>query len=75
VFAASERDSGLAALTSEPLALGELATEPHLAGAEVLAASGGRLLVGRAHGGQRDLGVLECKLNPSPPPAVTEGAK
>jgi hypothetical protein len=64
VFAPSEQGSGLAALFAEPLAIGELLTDPQLAGAEVLAASRGRLLLGRARGSQHELSVVECKVNP-----------
>jgi hypothetical protein len=73
LFASSERVAGLAALTSDALGLGELMPEPRLSGAEVLAASGGRLLIGRARGGQRDLSVLECKVNPAAPKPADGG--
>lgn len=73
LFASSERAARLAALASDALGLGELAAEPRLSGAEVLAASGGRLLLGRARGGQRDLSVVECKVNPAAPKPVDGG--
>jgi hypothetical protein len=73
LFASSERGAGLAALTGDALALGEIATEAHLSGAEVLAASGGRLLVGRPRGGQRDLSVMECRINPAAPKPLDGG--
>lgn len=68
VFAASERAGGLAALGAEPLALSELFADPNLVGAEVLAASHGRVLVGRVRGAQQELSVAECKVNANAAP-------
>lgn len=69
VSVASERELGLAALASDPLGFTGLASDPHLAGTEALAASAGKLLLSRAHAGQRELSVVQCRGSVSPVPA------
>ena len=60
VYVPGEAESRVAALGADPLELGELHSAPELAGAELLAASSGRLLSARTRGGQRILSSLTC---------------
>lgn len=60
LYVPGEAESRVAALGTNPLELGELHAAPEFAGAELLAATSGRLLAARTRGGQRLLSVVSC---------------
>jgi hypothetical protein len=60
VAIADESASKLAAIGADPLALGELASDPELSASELLSVRGGRFLAAIADGTRRTLVLVDC---------------